>query len=451
MNITFQTSDKVNGTLTAVIEPADYQEKLAKSIKDYSKKLNLPGFRPGKVPAGLVKKQFGQSLLAEEVNKLLQEKLYDYIRDEKINMLGEPLPTEENNKNTFMDGDTFTFTFDIAIAPEFKVSLTKKDKVDYYNVTVSDEMVQNQVQMYRQRGGSYEKVDSYEDNDMIKGVITELDATGNVVDGGVTAEGVVMLPKYFRGDEQQKKLFEGAKVNDVIRFNPAKAYDNSEAELASLLKVEKEKAAEYKNDFNFQITEITRYMPGPLNQDLFDQVFPKGTVTTAEDFAAKIKEQIEQQFKKDADYRFLLDLRKHVTEKVGKLEFPDEKLKRIMLANAKGDQKKVDDNYDKSVEELTWHLIKEQLVEMTGVKVEDGDVLEMAREVTRMQFAQYGMLNIPDEYIENSVTEMLKKRETVDNLIDRCIEVKLGTALKEKISLNEKSVTAEEFNKLFEN
>ena len=450
MNITFQTSDKLNGQITAVVEPADYQENLAKSIKDYSKRVNLPGFRPGKVPAGLIKKQFGQSLLAEEVNKLLQEKLYDYIRDEKINMLGEPLPVVDNNKNTFMDGDTFTFTFDIAIAPEIKVSLTKKDKVDYYNVVVSDEMVQNQVQMYRQRGGSYEKVESYEENDMIKGVITELDEKGNALEGGVTAEGVVMLPKYFRGDDEQKKLFEGAKVNDVIRFNPAKAYDNSEAELASLLKVEKEKALEHKGDFNFQITGITRYMPGPLNQELFDQVFPKGTVTTAEEFAAKIKEQIENQFKKDADYRFLLDLRKHVTEKVGKLEFPDEKLKRIMLANAKGDEKKVEDNYDKSVEELTWHLIKEQLVEMTGVKVEDNDVLEMAKEVTRMQFAQYGMLNIPDEYIDNSVKEMLKKRETVDNLIDRCVEVKLGTALKEKITLNEKSVTAEEFNKLFE-
>lgn len=450
MNITFQTSDKLNGQITAVIEPADYQENLAKSIKDYSKRVNLPGFRPGKVPAGLIKKQFGQSLLAEEVNKLLQEKLYDYIRDEKINMLGEPLPVVDNNKNTFMDGDTFTFTFDIAIAPEIKVSLTKKDKVDYYNVVVSDEMVQNQVQMYRQRGGSYEKVESYEENDMIKGVITELDEKGNALEGGVTAEGVVMLPKYFRGDDEQKKLFEGAKVNDVIRFNPAKAYDNSEAELASLLKVEKEKALEHKGDFNFQITEITRYMPGPLNQELFDQVFPKGTVTTAEEFAAKIKEQIENQFKKDADYRFLLDLRKHVTEKVGKLEFPDEKLKRIMLANAKGDEKKVEDNYDKSVEELTWHLIKEQLVEMTGVKVEDNDVLEMAKEVTRMQFAQYGMLNIPDEYLENSVKEMLKKRETVDNLIDRCIEVKLGAALKEKVTLNEKTVSAEEFNKSFE-
>lgn len=450
MNITFQTSDKLNGQLTAVIEPADYQEKLAKSIKDYSKRVNMPGFRPGKVPASLIKRQFGKSLLAEEVNKLLQEKLYDYIRDEKINMLGEPLPVEDNNKNTFVDGDTFTFTFDIAVAPEIKVSLTKKDKVNYYNVTVSDEMVQNQVQMYRQRGGSYEKVDSYEDNDMIKGIITELDKKGNVLEGGVTAEGVVMLPKYFRGADDQKKLFEAAKVNDVIRFNPAKAYDNSEAELASLLKVEKEHALEHKGDFNFQITEITRYVPGPLDQALFDQVFPKGTVTTAEQFAAKIKEQIEEQFKKDADYRFLLDLRKHVTEKVGKLEFPDEKLKRIMLANANGDEKKVEENYDKSLEELTWHLIKEQLVEMTGVKVEDNDVLDMAKEVTRMQFAQYGMLNIPDEYIDNSVKEMLKKRETVDNLIDRCVEVKLGAALKEKITLVEKDVTAEEFNKLFE-
>ena len=450
MNITFQTSDKLNAQLAAVIEPADYQEKLAKSIKDYSKRVNMPGFRPGKVPASLIKRQFGKSLLAEEVNKLLQEKLYDYIRDEKINMLGEPLPVEDNNKNTFVDGDTFTFTFDIAVAPEIKVSLTKKDKVNYYNVTVSDEMVQNQVQMYRQRGGSYEKVDSYEDNDMIKGIITELDKKGNALEGGVTAEGVVMLPKYFRGADDQKKLFEAAKVNDVIRFNPAKAYDNSEAELASLLKVEKEHALEHKGDFNFQITEITRYMPGPLDQALFDQVFPKGTVTTAEQFAAKIKEQIEEQFKKDADYRFLLDLRKHVTEKVGKLEFPDEKLKRIMLANANGDEKKVEENYDKSLEELTWHLIKEQLVEMTGVKVEDNDVLDMAKEVTRMQFAQYGMLNIPDEYIDNSVKEMLKKRETVDNLIDRCVEVKLGAALKEKITLVEKDVTAEEFNKLFE-
>lgn len=448
MNITLTKADALNGTLTAVIEPADYQEKVAKAIRDFSKKVNMPGFRQGKVPVGLVKKQYGPSILGEEINKLLQDSLYKYIKDNKVNMLGEPLPTEQNQQFEPIDGNTFTFVFDLALAPEFKVELSKKDKIDYYNVTVSDEMVENQVTMYRQRGGSYEKVESYQDNDMVKGVVTELDADGNAKEGGVTAEGVVMLPKYFKNDGQ-KALFADAKTNDIVKFNPFTAYDGSEAELASLLKVEKEKAAEYKGDFNFQITEITRYMPGPLNQELFDNVFPAGTVTSAEEFSAKIKEQIVDQFKKDSDYKFLLDMRAYITKKIGKLEFPDEKLKRIMLANADNDAAKVEENYDKSIEELAWHLMKEQLVEQTGVKVEDNDIIDMAKEVTRMQFAQYGMLNIPDEYIDNSVKEMLKKRETIDNLIDRCIDMKLGVAVKEMVTLNEKTVSAEEFNKMF--
>ena len=358
-------------------------------------------------------------------------------------MLGEPLPTEDNNKVELKEGESFTFKFDLAIAPEFEVSLTKKDKIDYYNVDVTDQMVENQVEMYRQRGGKYEQVDSYEDNDMIKGVITELD-----VETPVTAENVVMLPKYFKNDDQ-KKLFDGVKKNDIVTFNPSVAYDNNEAELTSLLKVEKADALNHKGEFNFQITEITRFVPGPLNQELFDTVFPGGEVKTEADFRAKVKELIADQFKKDSDYKFLLDVRKYVTEKIGKLEFPEEKLKKILLANT-GDQAKVDAQFDKSIEELTWHLIKEKLVEQNEVKVEDEDVKNMAKEVTRMQFAQYGMLNIPDEYLENSVKEMLKKRETVDNLIDRCIEVKLGVAIKEKVTLKESTVSAEDFNKMFE-
>ena len=310
-------------------------------------------------------------------------------------------------------------------------------------------MVNSQVEMYRQRGGSYDKVDSYQDNDMIKGVITELDEAGNAKEEGVTAEGVVMLPKYFKNDDQ-KALFADAKVGDVIKFNPAAAYDNNEAELTSLLKVAKEDALNHKGDFNFQVTEITRYVAGPLNEELFEGVYPGAGIKTEEEFRAKIKGGIEEQFKKDSDYKFILDARKYITEKIGKLEFPDAKLRKLMLANAKGDEKNVDENYDKSIQELTWHLIKEKLVEQAGVKVDDKDVREMAKEVTRMQFAQYGMLNIPEEYLENSVVEMLKKRETVDNLIDRCVEVKLGAALKEQVTLEEKTVTTEEFNKLFD-
>ncbi len=444
MNISVEYIDKVNAVLTAVVEPADYTDKYEKAIKDAKKKMNMPGFRPGMVPVGLIKKQFGISILGDEVNKLLQESLFDYIRESKINMLGEPLSKEENNEVNLKEGESFTFKFDIAVAPEFKIELGKDDQIDYYNVDISDEMVNRQVDLYRQRGGNYEKVDSYEDNDMVKGAITELD-----VDNPVSAEDVVMLPKYFK-NEDQKKLFEGMKVNDVVTFNPSVAYDNNEAELTSLLKVEKEDALNHKGEFNFQITEITRFVPGPFNQELFDTVFPGGEVKSEEEFRAKVKELIANQFQKDSDYKFVLDVRKYATEKVGKLEFPEEKLKKILLANTKGDQEKVDAQFAKSLEELTWHLIKEQLVEQNGVKVEDEDVKEMAKEVTRMQFAQYGMLNIPDEYLENSVTEMLKKRETVDNLIDRCIEVKLGKALKEKVALKESTVSAEEFNKLFE-
>ena len=235
-----------------------------------------------------------------------------------------------------------------------------------------------------------------------------------------------------------------------MKFNPAAAYDNNEAELTSLLKVDKEDALNHKGDFQIQITEITRFVPGELTQDLFDSVYPGGEVKTAEDFRARIKASIADQFAKDSDYRFILDVRKYEMEKIGQLEFPDDKLKKIMLANADGDQEKVDRNYEKSREELTWHLIKEQLVEKCQIKVDDDDVKGMAKEVTRMQFAQYGMMNLPEEYLENSVKEMLKKRETVDNLIDRCIEVKLGVAIKEKVTLKESTVSAEDFNKMFE-
>ena len=445
MNITLQTTDKLNGVVTAVVEPADYQENVKKAIKEFRKNADMPGFRKGMVPEGLIRKKYGTSILAEEMNKLLQSKLYEYIRENKINMLGELMPTEGNDKIELVDGNTFTFTFDIAIAPEIKVELSAKDKLPYFQVEVEDKVVDAQVQMYRQRGGNYEKVDSYEDNDMVKGAVVEVDK-GNPVEGGVTAEGVVMLPKYFKNDKQ-KKLFEKAKTNDVITFNPAEAYDNSEAELASLLKIEKEQVAEHKGDFQFTISEITRYVPGPLNQELFDQVFPGGEVKSAEDFSAKIKSQLQEQYDKDADYRFLGDLRNYLFEKVGEVEFPDEKIKKIMKANAKNEEE-VEANYQKNIESLKWHLIKEQLVEQNQIKVEDTDVIDMAREVTKMQFAQYGLINIPEEYINNSVNEMLKKRETVDNLIDRSIEMKLAKALKEIVKLNVKKVSVEEFNKM---
>ena len=451
MNVSLQNIDKVSGLLTVKLEKADYQEKVDKSLKTFRQKAQIPGFRKGMVPMSLVKKMYGKSVIAEEVNKLLSEKVYDYIKSNNVNMLGEPLPNEE--KQQVIDFDTmeeFEFVFDIALAPEFKAEVSNTDKVDYYTIEVTDEMVENQVKAYTQRNGKYDQVSAYEDNDMLKGLIAELDENGNTKEGGIQVEGAVLMPSYMKNDEQ-KAIFAKAKVNEVLVFNPNAAYDGHDAEIASLLKIEKEAAAEMKSNFSFQVEEITRFVPGDLNQELFDQVFGKDAVKTEEEFRAKVKEGIAAQFVADSDYKFLIDARKMLMEKVGKLEFPDALLKRIMLLNNKEKGEEfVAENYEKSVEELTWHLIKEQLVKDNEIKVEQEDVINMAKDATKAQFAQYGMMTVPEDILENYAQEMLKKKENVDGLVGRVVEAKLATALKAKVTLNNKTVSMEEFNKMFE-
>ena len=448
MNISLQNVDKVSAVLTVQIEKADYQEKVDKSLKTFRQKAQIPGFRKGMVPMSLVKKMYGKSVIAEEVNKLLSEKVYDYIKSNNVNMLGTPLP-KENNVN-FEADENFEFSFDIALAPEFNVELSNNDTVDYYDINVTDEMVDQQVKMYTQRTAKYDKVEEYQENDMLKGLLAELDENGNTKEGGLQVEGAVMMPTYMKNDDQ-KAIFNGAKTNTVLVFNPATAFDNNEAELASLLKIKKEEVANYKGNFSFQIEEITRMIPGDLNQELFDQVLGEGKAHSEEEFRAQIKETIAKQFEADSDYKFLIDVRNYVVNKIGKLEFADELMKRIMLENNKEKGEEfVAEHYEKSLEELTWHLIKEKLVAANNIKVEQADITNMAKEATRAQFAQYGMINVPDELLENYSKEMLKKRESVEALVNRVVEAKLSEILKGQVTLNHKAVSAEEFNKMFQ-
>ena len=451
MNVSLQNIDKVSALLTVKLEKADYQEKVDKSLKSIRQKAQIPGFRKGMVPMSLVKKMYGKSVVAEEVNKALSEAVYKYIQDNKVNILGEPLPNEEKQQEIDFDTmEEFEFLFDIALAPEFKAEVDAKDEVDYYQIDVTEDMVNNQVKAYTQRNGKYEQVGVYEDNDMLKGLLAELDENGNTKEGGIQVEGAVMMPTYMKNDEQ-KAIFANAKVNDVLVFNPHTAWDGNAAELASLLKIGNEAAAEMKSNFSYQVEEITRHVEGELTQEIFDQVCGKDVVKTEEEFRAKVKEVIANQFVADSDYKFLIDARKMLMEKVGKLEFPDALLKRIMrLNNQDKDEKFVEENYDKSIEELTWHLIKEQLVKANDIQVEQEDVVNMAKEATRAQFAQYGMMNVPEELLENYSKEMLKKKESVEGLVNRVVEAKLASALKSQVKLNYKAISAEEFNKMFE-
>lgn len=450
MKISFENPDKVNGLLTLTVEEADYKENVEKTLKNYRKKANVPGFRPGMVPMGMIKRQFGTTAKVDEINKLLGEQIYKYVKDNNIQMLGEPLPSDKQEPVDMEKEAPYTFMFDIAVAPEFKAELTGDDTIDYYTITVDDKIIDQQIDVFASRAGHYDKVEDYQANDMLKGDIRELDENGNTKEGGITVEGAVLMPEYIKV-EDQKKLFDGAKLGDIITFNPKKAYPESDIEVSSLLKMKKEEVADLTADFSYQITEISRYVKAEVNQELFDQVYGKDVIKDEKDFREKIAEGLKAQFAVDSDFKFIQNVRKYLVDKVGALTYPDALLKRIMLNNNKDKGEEfVEKNYEQSIKELTWHLIKEQLVKANGIKIEDADIEETAKEAAKAQFAQYGMNNIPEEYIENYAKDMLKKREYIDSFVDRSIDRKLTEILKNVVKLENKTATLEEFNKMMQ-
>ena len=442
MEFTLTNLDATSAKLVVNVVEADYAAQVEKTLKNFRQKANIPGFRPGMVPMGLIKKQYGTAVKAEEVNKLLQQKVYEYIRENKVDMLGEPLPVEEQQATLdFVNGKDFTFEFEIALAPKFDASLSKEDNMTYYQIQPTDEMIDTQVQSYAQRCGEYKQVDSYESGDMIKGNLAE------VAEGGISVSAAVLMPNYMK-NEEQKALFNGAKVGDVVTFNPNVAYDGNEAELASLLKVEKSEVASKNGDFTLTISEITRYVASEINQTVFDAAFGKDAVKSEEEFRTKIAEQFEARFAVESDYKLLMDVRTYLMEKIGKMEFPEALLRRIMELNKAENAESIsEEDFQKSLTELSWHLIKEQLVKKYEIKIDDADVLGAAKEATRDQFAQYGMANVPEDLLENYAKEMLKQDRTREALVNRAVDVKLIDAIKANITLKNEKISVEDFNK----
>ncbi len=448
MNISFECADKVNGLMTITLEKADYEEAVTKKLKEYRKKAQVPGFRPGMVPMGLIKRQYGTAVKVDEVNRLLGEKLYSYVRENKIQMLGEPLPNEEKQQPQDLEGDgPLTFVFDIAVAPEFKAELTADDTIDYYNITVDDKLVDEQVQMFASQAGEFVEAQEWSGNDTLKGDLRQLDANGNTLEGGIETEGGMVMPSYIKGEDEKKK-FEGAKPGDIITFNPKKAYPGNDAEVAALLKVDKEKVKDLESDFSFQITEIRHFEPAAVDEKLFERVFGEGVKDEA-DFRQRISDMLKPQLQANADYKFMLDVRKYMEQKVGELSFPNALLKRVMLNNNKDKGEEfVDKNFEASLNELRWHLIKEQLVAANNIKVENDDLKLVAKAAIRQQFAQYGMSNVPEDVLDNYAEEQLKKEENFEQFVNRAVEAKLTDALKNVVKLNTIETSLDDFNKM---
>lgn len=451
MKISFENPDKLNGLLTIVVEEADYKEEVEKALKDYRKRANIPGFRPGQVPMGLLKRQVGPQVKMDAINKILGENLQKYIIDNKIHMLGQPMASETQEAVELEKPAPYTFKFDIAVAPEFSIELTNKDTIDYYDIKVDDKLIDQQVEMFASRAGHYDKAEEFEPEkrDMLKGDIRELDENGNTLEGGITVEGAVMMPQYIKVDDQ-KKLFDGSKLGDIITFNPRKAYPEGDAEIASLLKIDRKEVENHTGDFSYQITEISRFVNAENNKELWDSVYgAEANINDEAAFRAAIAEGISKQLERDSDYKFMQDLRAYADKKVGDLQFPDALLKRVMLANNEDKGAEfVEKNYEPSIKELKWHLVRDQIAKANNIQVEDADIRESAAQMARAQFAQYGMNNVPDEYVNNYVEEMMKKRENIDSFIEAALDRKLSVALKSVVKLKKKSVSLDEFNKL---
>jgi trigger factor len=451
MNITLQNVDPVNAIIKIDIVKEDYISDVEKSLKNLRQNATFPGFRKGMVPLGMVKKMYEKSTVAEQINKIVVNNLYGYIRENKINVLGEPLPnTTEQPEINFDTQEDFQFCFDIGIAPEIKIDLSKEDILPYYTIKVEDEQVEQQVNSFRANYGSYEEAEQTEEKDLVKGLVTELNEDGSPKENGIQVEDAVLMPSYIKKEEEKNK-FIGITKNTVITFNPFDAYEGNEAELSSFLKVKKEEINNHTGSFSFEVRDITRYKEAEINQDLFDKVFGPDTVKTEEEFKQKVKDMIAVQYTPNSDYKFLLDARNMLEEKAGEVIFPDEFLKRWLLSsNSDRTPESVEDDFPKILDDLKFHLIKEQIAKENEFNVENEELTEYAKRSVRAQFAQYGMANVPADLIENYAADMLKKEDTVRNLIDKIMEDKTVNWLKDQLTLELKEVTVEEFKDLLD-
>ena len=444
MEIVKQNIDDLNALLKVKVAKPDYEEKVKKVLKDYQKKAVVNGFRPGKVPASYIEKMYGKPVLLDEINKLVSDGINDYLKNNNIQILGEPLPSLNENKPINWDVDTeFEFAFELGLQPEISVTVSDKDKIDYYEIKVDDKMIENYTDGYTRRYGKFTENDVIVENELLK-----VDISQNK-ENGIKVENVSLALEYFK-DQDIKKKFAGLKANDKISVDLKKALEN-EYEISTLLNIKKDQVAEIDTDFEVTIKTISRFDKAELNQQLFDQVFGENAVTSEEQFRQRIIDDIKASLERESDYKLRLDAKDYYLKKT-KLELPKDFLIRWMVATNEGKftHEQVDKEYPMFEENLKWSLLKNTIAKAADIKVADEDVKSYAKELARRQFRQYGIYNVTDDYLEDYAGQMLKRQEDLKQIIDNVVDDKVLKHIKDNVKLNKKDITAEDFNKMFE-
>jgi trigger factor len=420
-------------------------------LKDYRKKVTMDGFRPGKVPAGLVRKMYRTAVMVEEINKLVSESVTNYLRDEGINILGDPLPSEKQEKDINWETQTeFEFDFDLGLAPELEISLTQKDKVPFYEIQIDKKMIADTKESYAGRMGQMVPVEQIGGSESLKGDFVQIDKDGNPIEGGIHSSDASFSLEVIK-DQKTKTAFMARQPGDSVDLDIRKALPN-ETEVASLLKIEKTAVAEIVPSFRFTISEISVFQKAEINQEMFDRLYGKDEVKTMEEFEKRITEELEKGLSRDSEYRFTIDAKAALLKKF-KFELPVEFLKRwlVLVNKDKITAEQIEEDFPKFEDDLKWQLIRDQIIKDREIKVEADEIKASAREMALMQFQQYGMMNVPEENLDNYASEMLKNEDERRKSVERVLERKVLDYIRESVKVDNKQITIEKFNKLFEN
>jgi trigger factor len=443
MNITRENTDDLNAILKVEVEKTDYEGNVEKVLRDYRKKANIKGFRPGMVPFGLIKKMYGRAVQIDEINKVVTENIQKFLTDEKIEILGDPLPRPDENENLDFDTrESFTFSFDLGLAPAFETKLSKKNKVTYYEIAADDKMRNDYLDNYSRRYGRFEKADTSEEKDILKGKIEALDENGDPLPDGLFADDTTLSVELIKDSEIQKQ-FIGKKAYDTVTL----PNDN---EIAGLLKRKKEEIEKIDGNFRFTINEISRFRKAELNQELFDRIYGEGVIKSEEEFRGRVDDEIAATLGNESDYKLSLDLKKLAIEK-SEFELPEEFLKRWLLkVNENTTEEQIEKEFGNFTQDLKWQLIRNKIARDSEIKITEEELKKEAENITRQQFRQYGLFYATDEQVSNYAIETLKREEDAKRIADKILEEKVILALKEMVKLETLTVSTDDFNKLFE-
>ena len=448
MNINLEKIDETSAKIVVSVEESDYAALVTEELKKIGRTHTIPGFRKGHVPTEQLRRRFGREVKSDVLNREVIDKVFEYIRENNLKVLGEPLPVERKEIN--LEQKDYTFEYEIGLAPAINLTLDKNVKLPYYEIEVSDEMVAQQDEGLRKRFGKRETSETVDETAIVKGVIMELNEDGSIKESEDAIQVTNGMIGVFQiADADQKALFVGKNINDKVRFNAAKLCSGNLPELASMLNIDRDRAAGVTSDFEIAISEILVVKLAEYGQELYDEVFGRDKVHNEEEYKAAVKEMIAADLSQYSDYRFRDDAEKTLLAEYGQFELPKEFLKKWLLArNPEATAEQINADFDNILSSLRWQLIKEHIAQQTDMKIEEEDLKAFARALAARQLAQYGITNMDDETINGMADRILNDKQYHSRIVEQVGDVKLFTTIKNAVTLENKTVTFEQFQEM---